>query len=296
MPLLLLYRVLQHFNTTAADYTVIFTGNCTAALRLVADSFQLQSCSEDQRSCSVATSDDPRPRNCSLSNGENVGWINKDLLLIDANKTVQATETTNEHHKSVINKSDSFISNQEQEAVIEEYGICKLRDCDRRRSLFVHLDDNHTSVLGIRTVLAERGAEIHCLTPEDVEKCLMSECSHREKIFCDCPMSKICGDNHCEQHYKSECHFIQPGYNPNNNLFAFPAQSNFNGRRYPLEWTNRIAHGVRHAPNSCNNKWFTLLDAAALLTTATIDLQRWEPDFITLSFYKMFGFPTGLGK
>jgi selenocysteine lyase/cysteine desulfurase len=38
-----------------------------------------------------------------------------------------------------------------------------------------------------------------------------------------------------------------------------------------------------------------LLDAAAFAPTNRLDLSRWHPDFVTLSFYKMFGYPTGIG-
>ena len=38
-----------------------------------------------------------------------------------------------------------------------------------------------------------------------------------------------------------------------------------------------------------------LLDAAAFVPTNRLDLGRWHPDFVALSFYKMFGYPTGVG-
>jgi len=38
-----------------------------------------------------------------------------------------------------------------------------------------------------------------------------------------------------------------------------------------------------------------LLDAAAYVPTNRLDLARWHSDFVTLSFYKMFGWPTGVG-
>ena len=38
-----------------------------------------------------------------------------------------------------------------------------------------------------------------------------------------------------------------------------------------------------------------LLDAAAFVPTNRLDLCRWHPDFVALSFYKMFGWPTGVG-
>ncbi len=71
----------------------------------------------------------------------------------------------------------------------------------------------------------------------------------------------------------------------NNALFAYPAQSNFSGVQHPLEWIERAqTHG-------CD----VLLDAAAFVPTNRLDLGRWRPDFVALSFYKMFGYPTGVG-
>jgi selenocysteine lyase/cysteine desulfurase len=69
------------------------------------------------------------------------------------------------------------------------------------------------------------------------------------------------------------------------NLFAYPAQSNFSGVQHPLEW---IAKAQRRG-------WDVLLDAAAFVSTNRLDLGRWHPDFVALSFYKMFGYPTGVG-
>ena len=68
-------------------------------------------------------------------------------------------------------------------------------------------------------------------------------------------------------------------------LFAFPAQSNFSGVQHDLAWIER----ARAAG------WRVLLDAAAFVPTNRLDLARWTPDFIALSFYKLFGYPTGIG-
>jgi selenocysteine lyase/cysteine desulfurase len=69
------------------------------------------------------------------------------------------------------------------------------------------------------------------------------------------------------------------------NLFAFPAQSNFSGVKHPLEIVS-IAR---------SKGWSVLLDAAAFVPTSRLDLTAVQPDFVTLSFYKMFGHPTGVG-
>ena len=68
-------------------------------------------------------------------------------------------------------------------------------------------------------------------------------------------------------------------------LFGYPAQSNFSGVRHPLELI-----GVAQRAG-----FDVLLDAAAYLPTSRLSLRTWHPEFVALSFYKLFGLPTGLG-
>ncbi|MCJ1282387.1 hypothetical protein MMC26_001710 [Xylographa opegraphella] len=72
-------------------------------------------------------------------------------------------------------------------------------------------------------------------------------------------------------------------------LFAYPAQSNLNGRRLPLNWSNQL----RKSLDPAHKNVYTLLDAAAYVCTAQLDLSdaHSAPDFTALSFYKIFGFP-----
>ena len=69
------------------------------------------------------------------------------------------------------------------------------------------------------------------------------------------------------------------------NLFAYPAQSNFSGVKHPLEW---IALAQERG-------WDVIVDGAAFVPTSRLDLSAWKPDFVPVSFYKLFGYPTGLG-
>lgn len=83
------------------------------------------------------------------------------------------------------------------------------------------------------------------------------------------------------------------GGEPIYNLFAYPAQCNFGGRRFPLTWPAQIKDRL----DTPTQKNLVLLDAASYVMTAELDLSNHasSPDFIVVSFYKMFGFPTGLG-
>jgi selenocysteine lyase/cysteine desulfurase len=69
------------------------------------------------------------------------------------------------------------------------------------------------------------------------------------------------------------------------NLFAFPAQSNFSGVKHPLDLISQA---------QCRG-WRVLLDAAAFVPTNRLDLAAVKPEFVAISFYKMFGYPTGVG-
>ena len=118
--------------------------------------------------------------------------------------------------------------------------------------------DNHNSVNGIREFARVRGAQttyIPSVAPD----------LRVDERLLPRYLTDTAGDHH--------------------NLFAYPAQSNFSGVQHPLEWIEEAhAHG-----------WDVLLDAAAYVPTNRLDLSRWHPDFVALSFYKMFGWPTGVG-
>jgi selenocysteine lyase/cysteine desulfurase len=118
--------------------------------------------------------------------------------------------------------------------------------------------DNHNSVNGIREFARARGAcvEYAPITVPDLR-------IDRERL--DALLDQA--DPHAA------------------NLFAFPAQSNFSGVQHPLDLIER-AHG---------KGWDVLLDAAAFVPTNRLNLSVVQPDFVAISFYKMFGYPPGVG-
>ncbi|OCK83922.1 PLP-dependent transferase [Lepidopterella palustris CBS 459.81] len=115
--------------------------------------------------------------------------------------------------------------------------------------------DSHTSLVGVR----ETARKQHCFSSDAEVEQWLAESSPRPSSSC------------------------MPG------LFAYPAQSNMNGRRLPLDWCRRI----RLAENNGGRPLYTLLDAAALVSTSPLDLSNCDaaPDFAVLSLYKVFGFP-----
>ena len=122
--------------------------------------------------------------------------------------------------------------------------------------------DNHNSVNGIREFDRAHGARTTYVPVEPPD--LRVDESRLERLLDDLP-DRTASDGH--------------------NLFAYPAQSNFSGVQHPLEWV--AAAQLRG--------WDVLLDAAAFVPTNRLDLGRVHPDYVALSFYKMFGHPTGVG-
>jgi molybdenum cofactor sulfurtransferase len=57
--------------------------------------------------------------------------------------------------------------------------------------------------------------------------------------------------------------------------------------KYPLRWIQQIK-----AKSTDAAQWRVLVDAAAYVPTQPLDLREVSPDFVALSFYKMFGYPT----
>ncbi|XP_043993005.1 molybdenum cofactor sulfurase [Gambusia affinis] len=175
-------RVLQHFNTSSKEYSVIFTSGCTAALKLVAESFP---------------------------------WS----------------------------------SGAKREA----------------GSFFCYLTDSHTSVVGMRGQTAPLRVVALPVAPQE----LTTRAKDRvqgEDASCQTP-----------------------------HLFCYPAQSNFSGRKYPLSHVRGIQARRLYPACDLPGRWFVLLDAASHVGCSPLSLQDCPADFIPISFYKIFGFPTGLG-
>lgn len=120
----------------------------------------------------------------------------------------------------------------------------------------------------MRDVVAARGAEIICLGHDQAFQILSQRSSPRDP---DERQSR-------------------------NSLFVYSAQCNFSGLKYPLKWIKNAHTGALSIlASKPSTRWYVLLDAAGFAPTNNLDLSVFKPDFVCLSFYKMFGYPTGLG-
>ena len=128
--------------------------------------------------------------------------------------------------------------------------------------------DNHNSINGLRE-FARRGHSKTVYVPVQKHDLRVNPKTLKSTLGRQSPWDRLCG----------------LGKRGGKGLFAYPAQSNFSGVRHPLSWVNLAQeHG-----------YDVLLDAAAYLPTASIDLSIIQPEFLIVSWYKLFGYPTGLG-
>ncbi|MBW8769283.1 MAG: aminotransferase class V-fold PLP-dependent enzyme [Gemmatimonadetes bacterium] len=117
--------------------------------------------------------------------------------------------------------------------------------------------DNHNSVNGMRAYAERAGARVHHL-----------------------PL-----DDQLRLHDVASELTVLRGTHVGAGLVAFPAQSNFSGVRHPLALVDK-ARALGYT---------VLLDAAAYVPTSPLSLRHARADFVACSFYKMFGYPTGVG-
>ncbi|KZP18379.1 PLP-dependent transferase [Athelia psychrophila] len=130
------------------------------------------------------------------------------------------------------------------------------------KSSYVLGADSHNSVHGIREYAARLGAHVRYIDSTEngglVEMTAKAVLSH----------------NRPEAGSHVPC------------LFALTGQSNISNSKNPLSMAKFASSLGYHV----------LLDAAALAPTSTISLSEYpEVDAMAISFYKMFGFPTGVG-
>lgn len=121
----------------------------------------------------------------------------------------------------------------------------------KNNSTFIYLDECHTSVVGMRELSDH------------------SKVVNEKEVYQD----------------------MFDGINTSTNLFAYPAMSNFCGKKYPYQ--NWLELSKNYMDNE--RKWYVLLDAASYVSTNPLDLEACQPDFVCISFYKIFGYPTGIG-
>ncbi|VEU34497.1 unnamed protein product [Pseudo-nitzschia multistriata] len=164
---------------------------------------------------------------------------------------------------------------------------------EEKRSIFAFVSNSHNSVVGMRAVALRKGAAFCCLTPEELQQLTSVGDFERleDRVLENHSVEKKCQNNNdndkphntngprkgCGRHGMRE---------HRRHLLVFPSECNFGGDRPDAK---SILAAAR------KSGWHTMLDIAKHAATDEVRLNQLDPDFAALSFYKLFGHPTGLG-
>jgi len=153
--------------------------------------------------------------------------------------------------------------------------------------------DSHNSLIGIRQQVKLKGGSFSIIDyPLNIYNQQIINDNNNWSFRCACRSSSSLIDIESNSPYYC--------------LFATPAENNFNGLRPPLDKIlkpfldsreNQSKHfsiPIHKYPSKLCH-WLTLVDCAKYLSTKSFSLSTYPVDFVVLSFYKIFGYPTGLG-
>ena len=346
--------ILQFFGTDSSHYDVVFTSGCTGALKLLAECFPWQRpldlnplpSTVDQRTdmkegLSNPSHMHPEKTNMSISREQSSpGTLSLEEVVRVENENENGSQVPvskaggsvpKEGSQTVMKETVKVFYTQDLKRMVGErenidIGLQPRRSSSREDerggreggSVFCYLEDNHTSVVGMREVAGQFGATVVCATEQDLVGWTESEngtswcesgTARAELRAAQCESGTSNTRQDLAVHSGSSNNIISPLSSENAgpfNLFVYPAQSNFCGRKYPLTWCTRIPTGLSSITRAITSlspsltqpttaSWKICLDAASFVGTNPLNLTEFPADFVALSFYKIFGFPTGLG-
>ena len=179
-------------------------------------------------------------------------------------------------------------------------------------SLLVYPQESHTSVVGMRAPALAQGAGFLSKPVgnilEDLHRSpsstLLTQWQEQSQERAQSRQDRDCRSQRHDPSHGSPSN-LQEGHQTRtvDHLLVLPAECNFSGDR-PKELPSIIGN-LRAAQNHQNasadalqqtkQRWSVMLDMAKAATSSPINLRKLDPDFACLSFYKLFGEPTGLG-
>lgn len=143
------------------------------------------------------------------------------------------------------------------------------------KSIFAYPKSIHTSVIGMRESAQVHGASFVC---EPNISALSRRLLEDETSFVQ----------------SQESQKLNIALRTDKNLMAFPLECNFTGD-YCFDAQHVIRKFQQQQSISENQTWYTLLDMAKAASSGPVNLRQLNPDFACVSFYKLFGEPTGVG-
>ena len=181
-------------------------------------------------------------------------------------------------------------------------------------SLFIYAQNSHTSVIGIREIALQSNSStsVVCQPIDQLFETILRHTDGQslEDQFRKLSMktkgtSKFVQNNGVVANSPDgivQCRYCVP------HLFVVPLECNFSGDRAEAQSAFQRLYDIDSFSTNdklplcgeCQQKehhqsWYTMLDIAKAASTGPVNLCELNPDFACVSFYKMFGEPTGLG-
>ncbi|CAH2037341.1 unnamed protein product [Thlaspi arvense] len=176
-------------------------------------------------------------------------------------------------------------------------------------SNFLYTMENHNSVLGIREYALGQGASACAVDIEETA-------NQPSQLASSGPFIKV--KHRAVQRRNTSKLQKDESRGDAYNLFAFPSECNFTGLRFNLDLVKLIKENpeatLQGSPFGTyvssdilsssliflsalhwSKRWMVLIDAAKGCATLPPNLSEYPADFVVVSFYKLFGYPTGLG-
>ena len=187
------------------------------------------------------------------------------------------------------------------------------------RSEFAYTRGNHTSVVGARGCAMAAGAKVSVVDVVATDSTSSVGSSGESKLDDDDDAERgwrvtrsheivpetadgVHGDRtHAPVREEPGADHSTNGARPvSHSLFAYSAECNLSGERRPPTVARAFVNGERGAGGSDEahqtTRWWTVCDAAKACALAPPDLSAADaPDFVLVAYYKIFGFPAGVG-
>ena len=156
----------------------------------------------------------------------------------------------------------------------------------RKQSILLYSHNSHTSVIGMREPAMGKGGSFRCENLDDISMATPKDFDMWANDTSSNPAGDV-DDDAAEYAFVENENHIEA--NKAKHLLVFPLECNFGGTK------SKARSIIKTSRMAQNGKWFSMLDVAKAASTSPINLQKLDPDFACVSFYKIFGAPTGIG-
>jgi molybdenum cofactor sulfurtransferase len=129
-------------------------------------------------------------------------------------------------------------------------------------SQFIYTQANHKSVLGMGAYAKQAGAQLCCLSRDQMQNWLDTPTTTATTACCSTDRATSTGDSNANSNSSNADSVTL-------HLVAYPVKDNYEGQLYPTNWVQQV-----HDKSDDANRYLVMLDAAAYVPTHSLDLSQ----------------------